>query len=139
MKAIEKLKAKLARYPSISYSESPNSIEVKPEDESGFTVRLFEQSGKFTVDFGGWHETFDSGEEALNCFLFGLSAQCRLAVVYRGTTPTKWTVESLRDGVWVPDSETGFIIIPFWRRKRLVYCQNHLLPAPQEGDGADQP
>jgi hypothetical protein len=49
-------------------------------------------------------------------------------VVYRGSTPTKWTVESRKDGRWTPESETGLLFFPFWRRRRIAYLQNRLLP-----------
>jgi hypothetical protein len=40
MNAIEKIKAKLAAYPDVRYSERPNRIDVHPKDQSGFAVRL---------------------------------------------------------------------------------------------------
>ena len=81
----------------------------------------------FTVNFEGWHEEFTSEDEALNCFAFGLSPNCRLAVVLRGNTEKKWVVESLKDGKWTPDSETGLLLQPFWRSARIEYRQNNLL------------
>jgi hypothetical protein len=63
MTAIEKIKSKLAKYPGASYSETPTSIEVHPEGDSGFTVGLSVQDHEFTVQFDGWHETFASEEE----------------------------------------------------------------------------
>jgi len=129
MDAIDEIREKLAKYPSVRYTESPTSIEVHPGDESGFSVRLHIENGSFTVHFEGWHEHFDSKQEALNCFAFGLSQSCRLCVVYRGSTPTRWIVESHQNGAWVQDSETGLIFFPFWRAQRLVRKQNRLLPA----------
>jgi hypothetical protein len=81
----------------------------------------------FTVNFEGWHEAFTSEDEALNCFAFGLSPNCRLAVVLRGNTETKWVVESFKDGKWTPDSETGLLLQPFWRSASIEYRQNNLL------------
>jgi hypothetical protein len=80
------------------------------------------------VYFAGWHEHFESKADALNCFAFGLSAACRLCVVYRGSTPTKWIVESRKDGSWIQKSETGLLLFPFWRARRIAYLQNRLLP-----------
>ena len=62
----------------------------------------------------------------LDCFAFGLSSSCRLAVIYRGDMPVKWTVESLEDGRWTADSTTGLLFQPFWRPARLVHLQNSL-------------
>jgi hypothetical protein len=127
MNAIEKIKAKLSKYPDVRYSESADEIEVHPRDQSGFTVGLRITPSGFTVYFEGWHEEFSSEDEALNCFAFGLSPDCRLAVVLRGNTETKWVVESLKDGKWTPDSETGLLLQPFWRSARIEYRQNNLL------------
>jgi hypothetical protein len=84
MNAIEKIKAKLSAYSDARYSEGPEQIEVHPRDPSGFTVVLRIARPGFTVYFERWHEEFTSEDEALNCFAFGLSPKCRLAVVLRG-------------------------------------------------------
>lgn len=129
MGAIEKIKAKLAKYPGVRYSETPDKIEVHPTDDSGFTVGLVASRSGYTVYFDGWHEEFTSEDDALNCFAFGLSPACRLGVVLRGDTATKWIVEGLQDGQWTQDSVTGVLLQPFWRRSRVVYRQNSLLRA----------
>jgi hypothetical protein len=126
MDAISEIKAKLVKYPKARYIEEPTSIEVQPEDESGFPVSLHVNDDSFTVHFAGWHEHFDSQDEALNCFVFGLSEACRLQVVYRGSTPTKWILEHQSEGSWIKDSETGLIFFPFWRARRIVHLQNRL-------------
>ncbi len=127
MNAIEKIEARLAQHPGVRWSVTPTSIEVHPADESGFAVGLRLSPAGLTVHFDGWHEEFTSEEEALNCFAFGLSPSCRLAVVLRGSTATKWRVESLSNGVWTGDSETGLLLQPWWRRARVVYRQNRVL------------
>jgi hypothetical protein len=128
MTAIAEVDRRLARYPEARYSIEVGRISVHPADEDGFTVGLEEGDGKFTVFFDGWHEHFTERAEALDCVAFGLSASCRLAVVYRGSTPVRWTVEALGTGGWEPESTTGLIFYPYWRRRRLVHLQNHLLP-----------
>ena len=127
MTAIERIKGKLSAHPEMRYSEGPNEIDVKPPDSSGFSVGFRITPTGFTVNFEGWHEEFTSEDEALDCFAFGLSPNCRLAVVLRGNTETKWVVESLEDGNWTPDSETGLFFQPFWRWARIEYRQNNLL------------
>jgi hypothetical protein len=128
MTAIGSIKTKLAEYPTTRYVETPTSIEVQPHKDSGFPVSLHVMDGSFTVYFAGWHEHFNAEAEALNCFEFGLSADCRLCVVYRGSMPTKWIVEARKDGSWIRDSETGLIFVPFWRPRRRIYLQNRLIP-----------
>jgi hypothetical protein len=72
-------------------------------------------------------------DEAIDLFGFGLSKACRLAVTYRGSTATKWVVESLQeDGRWVPVSELGLLLLPFWRGKRIEYKQNNIIPVRQD-------
>ena len=127
MTAIDKIKAMLSAYPEIKYSEGPSGLEVRPSDNFGFSVGVRIKPTGFTVNFDGWHEEFTSEDEALACFAFGLSPSCRLAVVLRGNTETKWVVESLKDGKWTPDSETGLLLQPFWRSARIEYRQNNLL------------
>jgi hypothetical protein len=102
---------------------------VHPRDHSGFTVGVRITPPGFTVYFDGWHEEFTVEDEALNCFAFGLSPQCRLAVVFRGDTETKWVVEAFENGAWTADSETGLLLQPFWRSVRVEYRQNRLLEA----------
>ena len=127
MNPIAKIKAKLSAHPAVRYSERADGIDVHPRDASGFTVGLLITSSGFTVNFDGWHEEFDSEQEALDCFAFGLSPNCRLAVVLRGDTVTKWVVEGLENGVWTADSETGLLFQPFWRSARIEYRQNRVL------------
>ena len=129
MNAIQKIKAKLSAYPDIQYSESADGIVVHPRDRSGFTVGLRITPSGFTVHFEGWHDEFTSEDEALNCFAFGLSPKCRLAIVLRGDTETKWVVEGFENGAWTPDSETGLLLQPFWRSARVEYRQNQVLNA----------
>jgi hypothetical protein len=128
MNAIQKIKTKLSAYPDVQYSESADGIEVHPRNQSGFTVGLRITPSGFTVNFDGWHEEFTSEDEALDCFAFGLSPKCRLAV-FRGDTETKWVVEGLENGAWTPDSETGLLLQPLWRSARVEYRQNHVLNA----------
>jgi hypothetical protein len=129
MSTIETLKAKLTKYPHARFTATDTSILVEPHKPDGFEVRLDVRSGTFTVSFEGWHEEFESEDEALNCFAFGLSSACRLRIDFRGRFPYRWTVESLQDGQWVADSTTGLLIFPFWRRRRTEHRQNHLISA----------
>ena len=129
MDPIAEIRARLMKYPNARAQEGPNSITVLPMDDRGFSVSLHAAGSEFVVSFAGWHEHFSSAEEALNCFAFGLSEECRLKVRKRGDFAYRWTVESQQNGAWVEDSTTGFIFFPFWRRQEVAYLQNRLLPA----------
>jgi hypothetical protein len=82
-----------------------------PSAADGFTVTLHVGGeGGYTVFFDGWHEDFDNQEEALNCFAFGLSDECRLKECRRGSFAYKWTVESNEHGQWTEDSDGSALV-----------------------------
>jgi hypothetical protein len=113
-----------ARHADLRYTEADGTIVVHAPVAGGFDVSISEE---LVVGFDGWHEHFETPEEALECFAFGFSDQCRLKVTYRGRFACKWTLESLEDGRWVEDSTTGLVFFPFWRAARVEYRQNGLL------------
>lgn len=118
---------KLEKYPELKYSHGDGFISVDPPSELGFSVTLSANFPGYTVGFDGWHEEFEDEGEALDCFAFGLSDRCRFRVTMRGNISCSWTVES-RDGVaWKEDSTTGLILIPFWRKRSIVYRQNNVI------------
>ena len=128
MNPIAAIKARLAKYPEIRYQEQEGEIIVFPLDESGFAVSFSVAAGEHVVSFSGWHEHFADPQEALNCFAFGLSDQCRLKVSYRGAHAHQWTVESFESdsNTWVESSSTGLLVFPFWRKLTMKYFQNRL-------------
>lgn len=111
----------------MKYESSASSITVLPTSIAGFNVGLDVGPGRYTVSFNGWHEDFDDASEALDCFAFGLSAECRLKEYRRGNSAYRWAVESKQNGQWVADSETGLLLFPFWKRSEVVYLQNSLI------------
>ena len=72
MDTIEKIKAKLQKYSHAKYESDRNSISMFPTSDDGFTVSLTVNPDSYTVSFDSWHEYFQSEEDALNCFAFGL-------------------------------------------------------------------
>ena len=127
MNPIDEIKTRLREYPDVKYQSSASSITVLPSSNAGFNVGLDVAPGRYTVSFNGWHEDFDDESEALDCFAFGLSDECRLKEYRRGNLAYRWVVESKQNGQWVADSETGLFIFPFWRRADVVYLQNNLI------------
>ena len=127
MPAIETIRQKLQRYPELRYDETPDSITVHPASSAGFAVALYQRDGGYTVSFAGWHEEFDSEAEALNCFAFGLSEECRLRVLSRGRWDYRWIVQHIVEGAWQDESETGLIFFPFWLRRHERTLQNHAI------------
>jgi hypothetical protein len=131
MNPLDEIKTRLQKYPHVKYESSSSSITVFPLSDSGFAVDFTVTGNQYTVSFNGWHEEFTDATEALNCFAFGLSDECRLKECRRGQFAYKWTVESKQDGEWVADSETALVLFPFWRRAQVVYLQNNIISRNQ--------
>lgn len=129
--AIERIRRKLVRHPSIRFTIDGSTVTVHPSSADGFSVWLSENSGSYTVAYDGWHEEFTDLEEALAAFAFGLSGDCRLKVVMRGATECSWTVEGQEDGNWKGDSTTGMVLVPFWRKRCTLYRRNHHFPSDE--------
>lgn len=108
----------------LRYVEEAGTIVVPASTSNGFDVSI---SDDLTVGFDGWHEHFDAPEDAVNCFAFAFSGQCRLKVTYRGKCAHKWTLETLVDGEWVEDSTTGLLFFPYWSPPRVEYRYNGCL------------
>ena len=130
--AIEQIKERLRKYPHVRYEADASSISVLPRSNDGFTVDLNVNQSQYTVSFNGWHEEFEKEDEALDCFAFGLSDECRLKECRRGNFAYRWTVESKQNGNWVADSETGLFLFPFWRPKKVCYLQNNVIASANE-------
>jgi hypothetical protein len=127
MNAIEQIKAKLQKYPDAKYEFSANYIRVFPASNNGFNVELTAAKNNYTVHFNGWHENFKNEEEALNCFAFGLSIDCRLKEYRRWKVAYKWTVEYKEADRWKEESTTGIFFYPFWGKLEIRYLQNSLV------------
>jgi len=137
MGAVQRIVEWLHRYPELIYRVDDGVVTVEPPTDYGFPVSLTERPGEWVVSFGGWHERFTSEDEALNCFAFGLSDQCRLRVHYRGAFPYRWTVEVRTGDGWQADSTTGMLLFPFWRRSRIEYRQNTIIRKAEPGAAPD--
>jgi len=127
MDPIEEIKTRLGKYPNVRYKTGSSSITVLPTSEDGFTVVFDVAHDRYIVFFNGWHEDFKDVSEALNCFAFGLSDECRLKEYRRGGFAYRWIVESKDNGQWVEGSETGLFLFPFWKQSNVVYLQNNLI------------
>jgi len=139
MQTFEQIAERLNRHPELTYHVTDRTIAVDAPTSNGFAVSLTKGMDGWVVAFDGWHEHFKSEEEALNCFVFGLSDRCRLQVCYRGSFPYRWTLEEQADDSWREVSTTGLLFFPFWRRPRVEYRQNDVIGAAEQSGGADQP
>jgi len=127
-KTIDKIVEKLKNHPDCDYELFDNSLTVKPNDDKGFPVTITaHEDNAFMVAYDFWHEEFDKENEALNCFVFGLTTECRLKLTKRGQKPFKWTVEYNDKGTWKEDSTTGVFNLAFWKSTNIEYLQNNLI------------
>jgi hypothetical protein len=120
---IEEVKA-LAAARGLDVQTDGDRVLVRPSSDAGFEVWAHEAADEFTVGFDGWHDHFRSADSATELFEAGLSGECRLVVVKRGSAESSWTMGRLRDGAWIPESKTGLFLFPFWRRAVLAYRRN---------------
>lgn len=103
----------------------PQKILVQAGSADGFDVSLEQHGNAWLVAFDGWHEHFDSADDALRCFAFGLKGPCVLRVTYRGESAVEWCV--INESAPEADSvTTSLLFSPFWRRKTVKLKRNRL-------------
>ncbi|MDG3584213.1 hypothetical protein [Galbibacter pacificus] len=130
---IDEIVNRLKKYPEAEYELNAESITVNPKNDNGFPVSLTDNgNGNFTVAFDFWHEEFDNENDALNCFAFGLSKDCRLKLTKKGNRSIKWAVESNENGKWIEGSTTGLINLNFWKKTEFDFLQNDLISSISE-------
>ena len=117
---------KLHRHPELAYSEISGGVRIEPPSSSGFAIELRRDDKEWTVSLGnaGFHEQFNSGEEALNFIAWCYSGAARVREVWRGSFAQSAVLEVHENGAWWLVSETVFIFVPFWRRRREVVLEN---------------
>jgi hypothetical protein len=88
------------------------------------------ERGTRAVYYEGWHDEFDDDEEAIKCFMLGLTPVVRLKVTRRGGTAHKWTVYVDAGRKHEGFSTVALMFFPFWRKGEIVTLQNRWLEAP---------
>ena len=130
---IKKIINRLKKYPEVQYELRADSITVNPNNEDGFPVTLIVNAKEdYTVEYGYWHEEFDNEEQAMNCFGFGLSNECRLKIKKRGNRRIKWTLQFNNDGTWENESTVALIDFRIWRKSEFEFSQNNLINGTTE-------
>ena len=104
----------------VGYAREGASLRVPPEGPDGFEVWIG-PGDAWQVGYEGWHAEFQDPEQALACFLMGLTDGVRLRVTRRGGKANKWAVET-REGRTL--GVVGLIGFAFWRRREVVVLQN---------------
>lgn len=133
MELIDRVAQELARFPSIRPRREGGRIEVPAAGPEGFEVSLFSAGRRHIVHYDRWHEDFAEAEEAMACFMAGLTAAVRLKVTKRGECAHLWTVEVREGDGWKAAGTVGQVFFPFWRRKEIVTLQNRWIDGPPPG------
>jgi hypothetical protein len=124
------LLAKLRERGDLAFTTTRAGVRIEPPDPSGFSVTFVagEDASGATVFLGegGYHEHFDTGEEALEFVAWCYSGEARIRESWRGNLPAKVKLEAQRDGVWTECGTWGLLFTPFWRRKteRVLHNPN---------------
>jgi len=135
MNAIEKIDAILRQYPAVHYEFRADAIRALAPDENGYEVALLmHPQAYYTVCLATWHMEFTDENEAIGTFLGGLSEAYRLEVTSRGGKDYLWRIQYQESYGWRTGSAVGIFRIKFWRRKRVRYLQNHILPLPKQNN-----
>jgi hypothetical protein len=95
-------------------------LRVPPEAPDGFEVWIG-PGDAWQAGYEGWHAEFQDPEQALACFLMGLTDGVRLRVTRRGGQADQWAVET-REGKTL--GIVGRVGFAFWRRREVVVLQN---------------
>jgi hypothetical protein len=109
----------------VPYVRDGSFLRVPPEGPDGFEVWIG-PGDAWQVGYEGWHAEFKDPEQALACFLLGLTDGVRLRVTRRGGKANKWAVET-REGKTL--GIVGRVGFAFWRRREVVVLQNRRPPS----------
>ncbi|MFN8576669.1 MAG: hypothetical protein U0354_07415 [Candidatus Sericytochromatia bacterium] len=125
---IWKIKEKIINHNEIKIiDETDNSITIKPDGDNTFPITVIIKDNKYSVYFKGWHENFNTEEEALDVFAFGLSEDCRLRVIVVKDIEYKWILEFKEKNKWIKNSEKNIGMFPLWLKKQEKIYQNHVI------------
>ena len=100
------------------------TLAISPE---GFPVKIeWIWDTHFAVLLDGWHQDFDSYEQAVRCFTLAVAGHYRLKTASKGSFHFRWTLEYWDDSAWVEDSTITDLFYPFWKPTTTNYLHNDL-------------
>jgi hypothetical protein len=114
------------QYPALRYQRRALSLLVDPPNPNGFPVTLEVTRDGFVVRLAGWHEEFEEEREALDCFRFAFSPQCRLRVASRNGVDCEWTLQVRDEDGWQTDTTVEKKKFHLWKAKEVRYLHNIL-------------
>lgn len=130
---IESIVDMLKKYPEARHEHRSDAIRVLAPNEEGYEVALLirPEGRGYTVCLATWHMEFADEHSAIGTFLGGLSEAYRLKVASRGNVDYRWTIQYKDANDWIDGSTVGIFSYPFWKRKKVRYLQNNLIPLPR--------
>jgi hypothetical protein len=129
MNVIEQIIDILKQYSGVRYESRSDAIRALAADANGYEVALLMQPQPcYTVCLATWHMEFTDENSAIGTFLGGLTEGYRLKVASRGNVDYRWTIQYRESYGWRDGSTVCVFGYKFWRRKKIRYLQNHLLP-----------
>lgn len=133
MNIIEAIIDILKPYPEARHEHRSDAIRVLAPNEEGYEVALLIRPDGcgYTVCLATWHMEFADEHSAIGTFLGGLSEGYRLRVASRGNVDYRWTIQYKEANGWIDGSTVGIFSYPFWKRTRVRYLQNNLIPLPE--------
>ncbi len=129
MKPIDEIRTRLLQHPDVQYVASTDTLRMEPAQADGFAmyIRRNATSG-WDVSFGeGLQCHFEDAVTAAEFFLFGLSDQCRLREIRRGSVVHRAYAERRQGDGWEVVQETTRLLYPFWRFPSERIFRNSLL------------
>ncbi|MBI3476413.1 MAG: hypothetical protein HY010_11825 [Acidobacteria bacterium] len=123
----EDLLEKLKKCDQVPYETGQHFIRIPPTSSAGFSIVIeWIWDTHFTVFLDGWHQDFDTYQEAVRCFALAVSGHYRLKTRSKGGFRFRWTVEYWDGSDWVEDSTTTDLFYPFWKPTSTNYLRNDL-------------
>jgi hypothetical protein len=135
VKPIDEIRARLRQHPEVRYVASTDTLRMEAPQPGGFPIYIRrDATAGWDVTFGeGLQCHFDDAAAAAEFFSFGLSDQCRLREIRRGSVVHRAYAERHTESGWEVVQETVRLLYPFWRRPSEYIFQNILLsPGSQE-------
>ena len=114
------------RFPALRYQRRALSLHVDPPNPNGFPVAIEVTRDGFVVHLSGWQDAFEEERDALDCFRFAFSPQCRLRVASRGGVDCEWTLEFRDEDGWQSDKSVEKRSFQIWKSKEVRYLHNIL-------------
>ncbi len=129
MKPIDEIRARLLQHPDVQYVASTDTLRMDPPQADGFAIYIRRNATSgWDVTFGeGLQCHFEDAAAAADFCLFGLSGQCRLREIRRGSVVHRACAERRQGDGWEVVQETVRLLYPFWRRPSEYIFQNILL------------